>query len=197
MLPSDQGLTTNTILALASEYLSSHGFRVSRDLGSTTFPIDRTLLAEDRLSVLALVIFDTWEQLEKEWGDAQAELVSIITKALSKATPKAWDGYLILICANSAPNAASISLIERDTTRVRKIVATSDSLQTSADVRQLIDPFLPLPTPNTDGNPSDILDALPDLLKPGVPAPAMRAMLSAFKELEPLLESLSQWSEQE
>ena len=157
MLPSDQGLTTNTILALASEYLSSHGFRVSRDLGSTAFPIDRTLLAEDRLSVLALVIFDTWQQLEKEWGDAQAELVSIITKALSKATPKAWDGYLILICANSAP----------------------------------------LPTPNTDGNPADILDALPDLLKPGVPAPAMRAMLSAFKELEPLLESLSKWSEGE
>lgn len=123
--------------------------------------------------------------------------MEMITKALSKSTPKAWDGYLVLICANSAPDPTSISLIERDTTRVRKIISTSDSLQTSADVRQLLDPFLPLPMPNMEGNPADILDSLPDLLKPAVPPLAMRAMLSAFKELEPLLESLSNWSEEE
>lgn len=59
MLPNALGLTTTTILALASEYLSSNGFHVSRETSSTRFPADRTLLAEDALSVLAIVMFDT------------------------------------------------------------------------------------------------------------------------------------------
>jgi hypothetical protein len=183
-------LPLSVILKLAEDELRRNGFRVTRDVGFTALPIDRALLAEDDYSVIAIVGFDTWSQLEGGWPDAQAELVTLLGKRLARSAPKAWDAYLVLVCTSAAPDHASVSIIERDTTRVRKIVA--DTLRTTSDVAHLLDPFMPLALPDSSADLPDILAALPDLLRNDVPIQVTQAVIAAFRQKEPLLERLNQ-----
>lgn len=192
MPPEENGLSSSVIITAARDHLAGNGFRVTQDVGFTALPIDRTLLAEDDYSVIAIVAYDAWLQLETEWSDAQAEFVALLAKRLARSAPKAWDGYLILICTGSAPDPAAISMIERDTTRVRKIVATADSVRTISDITRILDPFMPLELPGSNAELPDILSSLPDLLKDEVPRRAVEAVISAFRNMEPPLERLNQ-----
>jgi hypothetical protein len=193
MPPDDaHGLSSSVIIAAARNQLTRNAFRVTQDVGFTALPIDRSLLAEDDYSVIAIITYETWSQLEAEWSDAQAELVALLAKRLVRSAPKAWDGYLILMCTGSAPDPAAIALIERDTTRVRKIVATADTVRTISDVARILDPFMPLELAGTSAELSDILSTLPELLRNEVPAWAVEAVISAFRRMEPPLERLNQ-----
>jgi hypothetical protein len=192
MPPEENGFSSSVIITAARDHLAGNGFRVTQDVGFTALPIDRTLLAEDDYSVIAIVAYDSWAQLETEWSDAQAEFVGLLAKRLARSAPKGWDGYLILMCTGSAPNSAAISLIERDTMRVRKIVATADSVRTISDITRILDPFMPLELPGSNAKLPDILSSLPDLLKDTVPRRAVEAVISAFRSMEPPLERLNQ-----
>jgi len=144
MLSDGSGLTPTVIIAAAREILAANGFRISSESGLTTLQPGRSLLAEDDYSVLELVAYQTWSELQAEWTDAQAELVGLLAKRLARSAPKAWDGYLVLFCTARTSDKVGISVIERDTARVRKIVATGEALKTTADISRVLDPFLPL-----------------------------------------------------
>ena len=190
MLPDNSSLSSNVIIAAARETLAASGFRVSSEHGLTALEPDRSLLAEDEYAVIALVAYDTWTELQAEWQDAQAELVALLAKRLARSAPKAWDGYLVLLCGASTTDKVGMAAIERDTTRVRKIVATGEILRTTSDVSRVLDPFLPLETPGEEAEIPDVLAMLPELLKGGVPIPATQAVINAFRAMEPPLERL-------
>src|SRR5690606_7229189 len=116
-----------------------------------------------------------------EWLDAQADLVELLSRRLSRSAPKAWDGYLVLLCAGEPLDRQSIVQIERDTTRVRKIVATGDLLRTSNDVARVLDLLLPLKLPDDLSALEDILESLPELLAESANPAAVRTVINAFR----------------
>jgi hypothetical protein len=187
---SGEPLPFSLLLAAASNLLAENGYRVARDIKFEGLPRDRALLAEDDYSVVAVSIYSTWQELEKQWPDAQAELVELLARKLSRSAPKIWDGYLVLLCSDLAPSNGAVSQIERDTSRVRKIVATSDMVRIVSDLESILDILMPLPLPSVSLTVGDVLDALPDVLKGRVDAEALRAVVDAFRGLEPPLEKL-------
>jgi hypothetical protein len=190
-MPHDgTSLATSAMIALASEVLGEHGYRVVRDLTEMTHRGDRALLAEDEFSVVSVVAFETWQQLEADWLDAQADLVDLLSRRLSRSAPKAWDGYLVLLCGGQPLDRRSLAQIERDTTRVRKIVATGDMLRTTTDVARVLDLLLPLKLPENMVALEDVLDALPELMRGAVDPLALRTVVDAFRSMEPPLERL-------
>jgi hypothetical protein len=195
MLSDGSGLSPTVVIAAAREILANSGFRIASETGLTALEPGRSLLAEDDYSVIAIVAYDTWSQLQAEWADAQAELVTLLAKRLARSAPKAWDGYLVLFCDAPTSDSGGISAIERDTTRVRKIVATGEVLRTTADISRVLDPFLPLTRPGTEAEIPDVLATLPELLKREVPIAATEAVVNAFRAMEPPLERLHELGE--
>jgi hypothetical protein len=190
MQPDGAFLTTSELLALASAQLGSNGYRVVRDIAGTAHSAGRGLLAEDASSVVSVVVFETWQQLETEWLDAQADLVDLLSRRLQRSAPKAWDGYLVLLCASPATDHHVIAQIERDTTRVRKIVATGDTLRTIKDIENVLDVLAPLEIPNAVEALEDVLDALPKLIGGGIDPVAVKTVVDAFRGMEAPLERL-------
>ncbi len=190
MEPEQDRLSLSVLMSFASEQLSANGYRVVRDLGFRALPSDRALLAEDEYSVLAVVGYETWAQLEAEWPDAQADLVDLFSRHLARSAPKAWDGYLLLLCSGAAPDSGAISQIERDTTRIRKIVAAADTLRTTTNLTRILDVFMPLSIPETTIALPDVLDTLPELLRDRVAPSAVKTVIEAFQTMEPPLRRL-------
>lgn len=182
-------LSPRAVVGFARELFSANNFQVGTEHGFSAPSEAEVLLAEDEYSFIALVAFETWSHLAAEWPDVQAELVAFMTRRLSRSSPKAWDGYLILTCADTPTDHGAVSQIERDTSRLRKIVGTAETLRTTGDVARILDPFLPLETPNRDAIATDVLEALP-LLLDGVPPEATRAVVEAYRSIEPPLERL-------
>jgi hypothetical protein len=190
MLSDDSSFSPTVIIAAAREILANNGFLIAREPGLAALQSGRSLLAEDDYSVIAIVAYDTWSELQAEWADAQAELVTLLARRLARSAPKAWDGYLVLFCGAPTSDNDGISAIERDTTRVRKIVATGEALRTTTDISRVLDPFLPLARPGTGAEIPDVLATLPELLKTEVPTAATEAVVNAFRAMEPPLERL-------
>lgn len=182
-------LPLSVVIALFEEQLAANGYDTTRS-PAVSFPGDQFVVAENPYNVVAVTGFATWAQLASQWFDSQSALVELLGSRLSKSDPKAWDGYLVLICESAAPSASDIAKIERDTTRVRKIVGTSDTLHATDDVMRLLDPFLPLPTDTGDQAFEDILELLPDILRDDVPPQAVQVVIDAFRALEPPLQRL-------
>lgn len=190
MQPDGSPLTTSDMLTLAAAQLIASGYRVVRDVAGTVNSADRGILAEDAASVVSVVVFETWSQLEAEWHEAQADLVDLLSKRLRRSAPKAWDGYLVLLCAGPPTDKHVLSQIERDTTRVRKIVATGETLRTIRDMEGVLDILAPLELPEDLEALEDVLDALPELIGGGVDPAVVRTVVEAFREMEAPLERL-------
>ena len=190
MSPDGFSLSASSMIALASETLSLNGYRVVRDMTDIKKLGDRALLAEDAYSVVSVVAFETWQQLEKDWVEAQADLVDLLGRRLSRSAPKAWDGYLVLLCAGEPSDRVDADRIERDTSRVRKIVATGSRLRTSADINRVLDLLLPLELPDNLSALEDVLDALPELMENSVDRAKLKIVVDAFRDGEPPLERL-------
>ena len=86
MSPDGSSLSASSMIALASETLSLNGYRVVRDMTEMTKLGDQALLAEDAYSVVSVVAFETWQQLEAEWTEAQADLVGLLGIGLAKSS---------------------------------------------------------------------------------------------------------------
>ncbi|MHC2797451.1 hypothetical protein ACVINZ_006463 [Mesorhizobium jarvisii] len=190
MSPDGFSLSASSMIALASETLSLNGYRVVRDMTDMKKLGDRALLAEDAYSVVSVVAFETWQQLENDWAEAQADLVDLLARRLSRSAPKAWDGYLVLLCAGEPSDRLDTDRIERDTSRVRKIVATGGKLRTSADINRVLDLLLPLELPDNLSALEDVLDALPELMKNSVDRAKLKIVVDAFRDGDPPLERL-------
>ena len=184
-------LSLSVILALFEEQLGANGYETTRS-PPVRIPGDQCLVAEDPYNVIAITGFTTWAQLASQWPDAQSALVELLASRLSKSAPKAWDGYLVLICESAPPDGSEVVKIERDTTRVRKIVGTTETLHTTSDVLRLLDPFLPLPTDTGSEAFDDILEMLPEIMRNEVAPEAVQEVIKAFRALEPPLERLHQ-----
>ena len=62
------------------------------------------------------------------WLQAQAALVDLISAFFHRSDAKAWEGYLVLLTPSVLPHDAALEVTEirRNTTHVRKLVATGD-----------------------------------------------------------------------
>jgi hypothetical protein len=63
-------------------------------------------------------------------------------------------------------------------------------LKTTSDLARILDVFMPLAVPESTSALTDVLDTLPDLMRGQVDATAVRAVIDAFRTMEPPLERL-------
>jgi hypothetical protein len=102
-------------------------------------------------------------------------------------------GYLALLTPSPAPITARsrIAQIRYDTSRVRKLVATGDELQTLDDVEKALLPLLPLPVEAQLEAGAALLDRLPVLLAGrSVDSEATHVVVEAFLHNDSILERL-------
>ena len=190
MLPENQTMDFSTMIALSREQLSAAGYRVFESVEGSVFPGSNSILAEDKYNILAILTFDTWSELVSQWAEAQATLVSVLEKRLARSSPKFYDAYLVLLCSGTSETAEELEAIERDTSRVRKIVATNEKLSTTADLARILNIFMPLNASELLTDTPDILGKLPELMDVDVDQELVKVAISAFKKLSPPLTAL-------
>lgn len=185
-------LTGTDVLAAASETLISQGYtRVASDIGEQVWGANGRLF-EDAYGIIGLVVYETWTELSSRWSDAQALLVQVISRHVSSAEAKAWEGYLVLFTPALLPSEArnEADRIRYDTGRVRKLLATGEELQSLSDIQRVLLPLLPLDEPGVSAQEST-LSMLPDLLgAKGLSKISVEVLVKAFLEQQPLLERL-------
>lgn len=185
-------LTPTDLLAAASELLEQGGYtRVSGGMVDS-WETAGTRLFEDVYNVVALVVYETWQELDAGWPAAQAELVELISAHMTRSDPKAWDGYLVLLTPGPAIDGdRGPSVIRYDTSRVRKLVAAGDELQVVGDVERALLPLLPLDAVTAIAGERSALTMLPEILaKHGVEPQAVSVVVEAFRTQRSLVESL-------
>ena len=97
-MSSERTLTATEILAAStSEMVDAGGYVRVSDEALKGWPFSNSRLFEDRFGIVAIVIFETWEELQEEWPEAQAALSQLMSRYMGRSEPKSWDGYLILI----------------------------------------------------------------------------------------------------
>lgn len=198
MTAENPGLTTTDILATATDLLTSDALGnqayVSIDEGRRgEWPTESVRLFEDRYGIVALVVYDTWSALSFDWPEAQAALVTVISKHFSRSEAKAWEGYLVLMTPGPLPSTDSeiAGQIRYDTHRVRKLLATGDDLSSIADVRRVLLPLLPLESELQLEEQASVLDLLPSLLSNrNIETGPVQALIQAYLEQQPLVEAL-------
>ncbi len=188
----EKSLTATDILAAAGEILVSHGYSRSSDTISLETPLRNTRLFEDAYGIVAVVVYETWEDLSTRWPDAQGFLVDLISKHVSSADAKAWEGYLVLLtpAVIGMTSRSEADRIRYDTTRVRKLLATGEELKTVGDVERVLLPLLPLDEVEV-GHQESTLEMVPELLtKKGISRRAVEVIISAYLSQLPMLDKL-------
>ncbi len=191
----DVALSATQIMAAASSILVRGGYRQAQAGLGDEWTDESARLFEDPYSVVAVLVFPTWAELKDRWTQAQASLVGVITQSISSADPKVWEGYLVLLTPSTAgPDRATLDSVRRDTSRVRKLVATGEELRHLLDVEQLLGPLLPLDVNHAQKMvPEDPLNYLPSLPALGnVPREAIKVIVDAFRYQQPMLDRLHQ-----
>lgn len=186
-------LTVTQLLAATSEVLGASGYSEGEParIGDDLPPTSR--IFEDPYGIVSVRGFATWRQLADQWHLAQGELVDLISTYLRTPEPKAWEGYLVLLTPAVVPPDEQVYLndIRHDTTRVRKLVATGDDLDTVGDVSGTLLPLLPLDVATSEATRAGPLERLPELLTAGgINASLTRIVLDAFLANESILERL-------
>lgn len=184
-------MTPTELIAISSDVLEGGGFRSIRR-GFSEWSTPTTRLFEDEYNIVGLAVFMTCDDLLHSWADLQASLVDVMAHHVGHAESKAWDGYLVLLTSAVAPSDSSaLSAVRYDTTRLRKLVATGESLGSAADVYRVLGPLLPLavdPIPPTD---TAALALLPKLLEEhNIPTSTTEALVAAFTDQQPLMAAL-------
>ena len=206
MPKSTAPLSRTTILVEIQRLLENAGYVVKRDpLAAGTTPSElkvepipealagRWLLAEDSIAIVAIVVYDHLSDLLSSWHLAQGAVVDLISNKLSTSDPKLWEGYLVLINPSlpTVDGKRDVEKIRHDVSRIRKLVATGEELQTISDVERVLLTFLPIDVGTFDVGPASLLEMLPRLLATHeIPLASATAIVDAFKNKEPLLERL-------
>lgn len=194
-MPNDISLTPSAIVAEAERTLVQAGYSVSRG-HSMKLPTIYHLLAEDLYGVVAILVFDTWADLYRNWPEAQGILVDLLSSKLTPDDPKAWDGYLVLLTlAQASPSQLrECESIRYDTSRIRKLVFTANDLTTLRDVQTCLRSLLPLDVTEEISEPQSTLDLIPSLLaERGQEEEAVRVIIDAFRKNEPILQKLHEY----
>lgn len=185
-------LTQTQVTSGIAETMLAAGYEVVESLA----PRYLTQVFEDPYGVVATAFFSDWPELDASWPDAQGELVEILSQALDRTEPKAWEGYLVLVIAApvSADQARTVAAIRKDITRLRKLVIAGDELDTLSNLHRALLPVLPLDVSGTGKSSTGFMDALPRLLadSSSIPLSTTAALIAAFLENEPLMEAIDQ-----
>lgn len=192
-MSSSPTFTTTSLLAAVGAALERNGYRPVKAEQAGDWPWPAARVYEDPYSVVAAVAFETWTELSTTWLEAQAALVELISNYFKGDEAKAWEGYLVLLTPSILPREAHAELVEirSNTSHVRKLVATGDELRGVGDVERALLPLLPLPAEAAVAGGRSALDPLPDLLsRRGIPEQSVRAVIEAFVEQQPMVESL-------
>jgi hypothetical protein len=185
-------LSANFILSSAEQILAGANYRRVSSSLTAELATSSCRVFEDEYSIVAVLVFDTWQELSQRWTDAQTSLVELISKHYRASEAKAWEGYLVLLCAGDAASSSDeVSEIRHDTFRLRKIVAAGSDLMSIADVQRALVGLLPITKDLTQIPQPSVLDSLPSLLaRHGIPAGEAETVVRAFKEQKPLVEEL-------
>jgi hypothetical protein len=186
-------LTSTQVVGAVTEGLVAGGFRLiteAEDQAGT-----QVRVFEDPHSVVAAAVYDSWKILSDRWSSAQGLLVELMSAHFARTEPKAWDGYLILLTTEDVVGEAlAIDRVRRDTTRVRKIVATGDDLNTIGAVTDVLLPVLPLRLERISGSNERVLGRLVDLLEPfGVDRDLTSQVVNAFEHNRSPMEAIWFW----
>jgi hypothetical protein len=186
-------LTAEQIRAAAADVLTRAGYvrgSMASDLSTDLF--------EDARSVVSVSVYESWRHLVGDWSSAQGALVEVMSDRLSRLTPKAWEGYLVLLTPGAVPSSARrmVSDIRYDINRVRKIVATGDDLSTLADVSAALQPVLPLAVSSVPRGSAGILERLPELLTESEISPELtRKVVEAFLKNDSMVQAIYDFEE--
>jgi hypothetical protein len=188
-------LSATVIVAEAERVLRGAAYeRITRTPTVLRLSEPHLLVAEDAYGVVLLVVYNSWLELSERWSQAQEALVNAISSRMTKSDPKAWDGYLVLLCADEAsPSDEELAnRIRNDTAYVRKLVAGGDELWTLADVERVLVPLTPITLENAVSLDRDVLlERLPELLAERRLDPAsVRQVIAAFRHGEPVMDAL-------
>lgn len=185
-------LTATEVVGAAGERLMRAGFQIGPEL-----PLgvgERLRCFEDDVSIVGVAQFRSWTALRTNWIDAQSVLVDLLTERLDRSDPKAWEGYLVLLTLDRAVNPAEVDEIRRDTTRLRKIVATGEDLTSISQVDDALLPVLPLSGGVLRHDAGGILGRLPGLLaEKGIDEALTLRVVGAFDSDRPLMEAVAEW----
>ena len=189
-------LTTTELLAATVDFLLNGGYMRLEEQERSGEWASNSRLFEDSYGIVAVVVYESWSELSDTWPDDQERLVELISRHIRITDPKAWDGYLVLLTPGVIPSRneeLQATSIRYNTSRLRKLLATGEELQTLRQLKRLLMPLLPL---DSDGAPVERkspLATLPDLLaRKGIPLLAAEAVVEAFTDQESLMEALDQ-----
>lgn len=183
-------LTASQVVGAATELLSNGGYSVVAT--PSNWP-GTVRIFEDSYGIVALHIYDTWDQLIDDWHIAQGQLVDLISEHLSRPEPKAWEGYLALFTTGplTTGDHTSVAELRYDTNRVRKLVSTGEELQTLDDVRTALLPLLPLDLEPPSAARAGVLDLLPELMAGDeTPREVIEVVVDAFVRNSSIVERL-------
>jgi hypothetical protein len=184
-------MTPTNLIAASSSVLEAGGYRPIR-AGFPEWNTTSTRLFEDNYNVVGIAVFTTSAELLNSWANLQGSLVDVISSHVGKTESKAWDGYLVLLTTGIAPSSdPEIEGIRRDTTRLRKLVATGEDLSAAGDVERLLRSLLPLRTAEASIDQGTALDLLPGILaEQGINTGTTEALVKSFIEQESLMDTL-------
>ncbi|HEX5701897.1 MAG TPA: hypothetical protein VFX97_01605 [Pyrinomonadaceae bacterium] len=190
MTDGSSAFSTSDLLAAATQTLATGGYQQIQKFPDWDTSSSR--LFEDPYNIVGVVVYATCRELLDEWTDRQGSLVDVISGEVGRIESKSWDGYLILLTPSILTSeSAEIDEIRRDTTRIRKFVATGSDLQQSSDVERVLRSLLPLSDERNLIPQESALDLLPELLaNQGISEHVTQILVNAFAEQLPLLEQL-------
>ncbi len=154
---------------------------------------EEAYLFEDLYSVVGLVVYGTCDELIYKWPEDQGTLSSAISEHIGRGEAKAAEGYLVLLTSGrpAQDDHETLTKIRYDTSHVRKLVATGETLQMKSDVERALRPLLPLRVEQSRSEMASGLRELPKLLD--VDTEATEALIEAYQEQTSLLEALQNY----
>lgn len=190
----DGSLTSLEVLAAAEHALLSGGYsRIEEDDTASKWRRGRGY--EDEYGIVGVFVYDSVADLDSLWSEAQDAVVDLITRYIGRDEAKAWDGYLCLMTPAVAEPAllSRMADIRRNTSRLRKLVATGCELKSVSDILRSLQALLPLePQVAADVNTS-ALDALPGiLLDHGISTAATVRLIEAFEQQDSMMRALQE-----
>lgn len=185
-------LTNVEVLGAVTEVLLGSGFEVGPELSLATGSQVRCF--EDSVSIVGVVQYQSWGELRDGWIEAQSVLVELLSQRLDRSDPKSWEGYLVLLTLDQPTDPAEADEIRRDTTRLRKVVATGADMSQVSHVEDALLPVIPLLDGTLRSGSGSILDRLPELLQAKHIDPNLtRQVVEAFEQDRSVLEAVSTW----
>lgn len=197
---SNVHITVSSLINEAERCLEEGGYKVSRDVVGLELPQDHVLLAEDHFGIVSVMVFETASELVSFWINAQDWFVHLLSQKLRKHDPKIWEGYLLLLTPTPASTESRhiIEDIEKDTSFIRKMVASGDDLQILGDIERFMLPLLPIKSVNITLDAESLLENLSQLLTArDVDERVVEVLVRAFKQQDALLESIYHYISQE